>query len=47
MTPGPGLESAPHEPSTHAPSDLIGVRLTLYLGVAIVAILAAFFLVGV
>jgi hypothetical protein len=27
-------------------NDLIGLRLTLYLGVGMVAILAAFFLVG-
>jgi Flp pilus assembly protein TadB len=40
-------ESTPDPGSARAPSDLIGVRLTLYLGVAIIAILAAFFLVGV
>ena len=33
-------------PAPAAPSDLIGLRLSLYLGVAIVAILAAFFFVG-
>jgi uncharacterized membrane protein len=38
--------STPSEPQTGATSDLIGVRLTLYLGVAIIAILTAFFLVG-
>jgi hypothetical protein len=36
----------PREPRTSVTSDLIGVRLTLYLGVAIIAILAAFFFVG-
>jgi hypothetical protein len=40
-------ESTPEPPSNKAPSDLIGVRLTLYLGVAIIAILVAFFFVGV
>jgi hypothetical protein len=44
--PNPDLDSAPEARATSAPSDLIGVRLTLYLGVAIIAILAAFFLVG-
>lgn len=39
-------ESTPSEPRTRATSDLIGLRLTLYLGVAIIVILAAFFLVG-
>jgi hypothetical protein len=36
----------PSEPPTTATSDLIGLRLTLYLGVAMIAILAAFFFVG-
>jgi hypothetical protein len=40
-------ESTPEARSNKAPSDLIGVRLTLYLGVAIIAILVAFFFVGV
>jgi hypothetical protein len=44
--PDPDLEPAAEARTTSAPSDLIGVRLTLYLGVAIIAILAAFFLVG-
>ena len=41
-----GPESTSGEPRTRAPSDLVGVRLTLYLGVAILAILAAFFFIG-
>ncbi len=44
--PDPASESAPEASTTSATSDLIGVRLTLYLGVAIIAVLAAFFLVG-
>jgi hypothetical protein len=40
-------ESTRDAPSAKPPSDLIGVRLTLYLGVGMIAILAAFFLVGV
>jgi hypothetical protein len=40
-------ESTPGEPRSRGPSDLVGLRLTLYLGVAIVAILVAFFFVGV
>lgn len=34
------------EPGTAGPSDLIGLRLTLYLGVAILVVLAAFFFIG-
>ncbi len=34
------------EPRSTAPSDLIGVRLTLGVGIAIVVVLAAFFFVG-
>jgi hypothetical protein len=40
-------ESTPEPHGNKAPSDLIGVRLTLYLGGAIIAILVAFFFVGV
>jgi hypothetical protein len=39
-------ESMSGEPRSSAPSDLVGLRLTLYLGVAIIAVLAAFFFVG-
>jgi hypothetical protein len=44
--PDRGPESTPGDSRTRAPSDLVGLRLTLYLGVAIVAILVAFFFVG-
>jgi hypothetical protein len=40
-------ESTPDRGSAGIPSDLIGVRLTLYLGVAVIAILVAFFFIGV
>ena len=42
----PAEEQSAVEEQSAATSDLIGLRLTLYLGVAILAILAAFFLVG-
>jgi hypothetical protein len=41
-----GDEVTPNAARPRATSDLIGLRLTLYLAVAIIAILAAFFLVG-
>jgi hypothetical protein len=44
--PDRGPESTPGDSRTRASSDLVGLRLTLYLGVAIVAILAVFFFVG-
>ena len=37
----------PGERRGTGPSDLVGLRLTLYLVVAIIAILASFFFVGV
>ena len=40
-------EPTPGERRGTGPSDLVGLRLTLYLVVAIVAILASFFFVGV
>ena len=40
-------EPTPGERRDPGPSDLVGVRLTLYLGIAIVATLASFFFVGV
>ncbi len=40
--PDRGPEPTPGERRDTGPSDLIGVRLTLYLGVAILAILASF-----
>ncbi len=45
--PDHGSESTPGERPSRAPSDLVGLRLTFYLGIAIVAVLAAFFFVGV
>jgi hypothetical protein len=46
QAPDRGSDVTPSEPRIRATSDLIGLRLTLYLGVAIIAILAAFFFVG-
>ena len=46
QAPDPARDATRSAPRTRATSDLIGLRLTLYLGVAIIAILAAFFLVG-
>ena len=46
QNPDRGSESTPGEARTSAPSDLVGLRLTLYLGVAMIAVLAAFFFVG-
>ena len=45
--PDRGSKSTPGGRGRRGPSDLVGLRLTLYLGVAIVAILVAFFFVGV
>jgi hypothetical protein len=46
QVPHRGSESTPGESRSTGPSDLVGLRLTLYLGVAMIAILAAFFFVG-
>ena len=46
QVPDRGSESTPGEAGARAPSDLVGLRLTLYLGVAMVAVLVAFFFVG-
>ena len=46
QAPDSGRDVTPSEPRTRATSDLIGLRLTVYLGVAIIAVLAAFFLLG-